>query len=427
MIDIKLLRDNPDFIKSAVRRKGYKVDVDEIVELDQRRRGLIQEIEELRRGSKEISLGGKETSAEDRDKGRGLKEKTKIKEKELEVIETSFFEKFSQIPNPALDDVPAGAGEKDNKELRMVGDKTKFDFKPKDHLELADNLNLVDFKAGAKVAGSQFYYLKNEAAMLELALIHYTFDVLREEGFEVLFTPDLVKSRFYLGTGYLPKGDEAQTYEIKDSDLGLIATSEVALAGYHADEILEVEALPKKYAGLSHCFRREAGAYGKYSKGLYRVHQFTKVEMFCYALPDESQTIHKELLRIEERIFQGLGIPYRVLEMCAGDLGSQAAAKYDLEAWLPGRASSTGSSQGEWGEVTSTSNTTDYQARNLNVKYRLPGGKTDFAHTLNGTAVATSRAIIAILENYQKEDGSVAVPKALQKYLSFKVITLKKR
>lgn len=419
MIDVKLLRDNPNFIKNAVARKGYKVDVDEIIELDKRRRGLIQEIEELRRGSKEISSGGKETSAEDRDKGRGLKEKTKIKEKELEVIETSFYDKFSQIPNPAFEDVPEGATEDDNKELRVVGDKTKFDFRPKDHLELAEKLDLIDFKAGAKVAGSQFYYLKNEAAMLELALVHYALDVLRDEGFQVLFTPDLVKSRFYLGAGYLPKGDEAQTYEIKDSDLGLIATAEVALAGYHADEILEAGTLPKKYAGLSHCFRREAGAYGKYSKGLYRVHQFTKVEMFCYALPDESQIIHKELLRIEERIFQGLGIPYRVLEMCAGDLGSQAAAKYDLEAWLPGR--------GEWGEVTSTSNTTDYQARNLNIKYRLPGGKTDFVHTLNGTAVATSRAIIAILENYQKEDGSVAMPKALQKYLSFKVITPKKQ
>ena len=418
MIDIKLLRDSPDFIKEAVVRKGYKIDVDEIIELDKRRRGLIQEIEELRRAAKEISSAGKETSAADRDKGRDLKEKTKIKEKELAVVEAGFFEKFSQIPNPASADVPEGKGEKDNKELKVVGDKTKFDFQPQDHLELAEKLDLIDFKAGAKVAGSQFYYLKNEAAMLELALTHYALDILRDEGFQVLFTPDLVKSRFYLGTGYLPKGDEAQTYEINDSDLGLIATAEVALAGYHADEILDALTLPKKYAGVSHCFRREAGAYGKYSKGLYRVHQFTKVEMFCYALPGESPTIHKELLRLEERIFQGLGIPYRVLEMCTGDLGSQAAAKYDLEAWLPGR--------GEWGEVTSTSNTTDYQARNLNIKYRLPGGKTDFVHTLNGTAVATSRAIIAILENYQKEDGSVAMPRALQKYLSFKVITPKK-
>ncbi|MFY9493522.1 MAG: serine--tRNA ligase [Minisyncoccia bacterium] len=415
MIDIKLLRDSPDFIKEAVRRKGYKIDIDEIVELDKRRRELIQATEELRRAAKEISSAGKETSVEDRDKGRDLKEKTKIKEKELAVVEAGFFEKFSQIPNPASTDVPEGKNEKDNKELKVVGDKTRFDFEPKDHLKLAENLNLVDFRAGAKVAGSQFYYLKNEGAWLELALIHYALDVLRVEGFEILFTPDLAKSRFYLGTGYLPKGDEAQTYEINDSDLGLLATSEVALAGYHADEILEAKTLPKKYAGLSHCFRREAGAYGQYSKGLYRVHQFTKVEMFAYALPEESKDMHRELLRLEEMIFQGLGIPYRVLEFCDGALGAQAAAKYDLEAWLPGR--------GEWGEVTSTSNTTDYQARNLDIKYRLSNGKTDFVHTLNGTAIATSRAIIAILENYQKEDGSVVMPRVLQKYLPFKIIS----
>ncbi|MBI4118818.1 MAG: serine--tRNA ligase [Parcubacteria group bacterium] len=414
MIDIKLLRDNPNFVKEAVARKGYRIDVDEILKLDERRRKLIQEVEELRRSSNEISASGQETSPADRDKARGIKEKVKIKEKELEVVEDDFLGKFSQIPNPAFDDVAEGKNEADNKELRIVGKKTEFSFKPKDHLELSENLNLIDFKSGAKVAGSQFYYLKNEAAMLELALAHYSLDVLREAGFEVLFTPDLAKSRFYLGTGYLPKGDEAQTYEIKDSDLGLIATAEISLAGYHADEILDAKALPKKYAGVSHCFRREAGAYGKYSKGLYRVHQFTKVEMFCYTPPEASKNMHNELLRLEEKIFQGLGLTYRVVAICAGDLGSQAAAKYDLEAWLPGR--------GEWGEVTSTSNTTDYQARNLNVKYRLADGKTGFVHTLNGTAIAVSRAIIAILENYQKEDGSVAVPEVLHKYLSFKII-----
>ncbi len=425
MIDIKLLRDNPEFIKQAVVRKGYKLDIDEIIALDKRRRELIQEIEELRRQAKEISTAGKEVSVEDREKGRRFKEKIKIKEKELAVVGDDFFEKFSQIPNPALDEVPNGAGEQDNKELKTVGEKPKFNFEPKDHLELAEKLDLIDFTAGAKVAGSQFYYLKNEGAMLELALAHYGLDILASEGFKIIFTPDLAKSRFYLGTGYLPKGDEAQIYEIKDSDLGLVATAEVTLAGYHADEILDAKKLPLKYAGLSHCFRREAGAYGKYSKGLYRVHQFTKVEMFVYAQPDDSPALHQELLRLEERIFQGLNIPYRVVEMCAGDLGAQAARKYDLEAWLPGRGGSTGSPQGGWGEITSTSNTTDYQARNLNIKYRRPSGETNFAHTLNGTAVATSRAIIAILENYQKADGSVAIPKALQKYLSFKSITRK--
>lgn len=418
MIDIKLLRDNPDFIKKAVQRKGYKIDVDEILDADKRKRELIGETEELRRQAKEIASAGKDASESDKEKGRDLKEKIKIKEKELEVVEHDFYSKFSQIPNPAFDEVSDGSAEADNKELKIVGEKTKFNFTPKDHLELGEKLGIIDFAAGAKVAGSQFYYLKNEGALLELALINYALDILREEGFEILLTPDLARSSFYLGTGYLPKGDEAQTYEIADSDLGLIATAEVALAGYHADEVLDSKNLPKKYAGLSHCFRREAGAYGKYAKGLYRVHQFTKVEMFAYVVPEESKNMHKELLRLEERIFQGLSIPYRVLEICVGDLGAQAAAKYDLEAWMPGRPP-----DGGWGEITSTSNTTDYQARNLNIKYRRPSGETGFAHTLNGTAVATSRAIVAILENNQKEDGSVAMPRALHKYLPFKMVS----
>lgn len=422
MVDIKLLRDNPDYFKKAAQRKGYKVDIDEILELDGKKRGLIQEIDEMRRQSNEIASKGKDVSEADKERGSGLREKIKVKEKELKIVEAQFNEGFGLIPNPAFDEVPEGA---EPKELRIVGDKPKFDFEPKDHLELGERLDILDFEAGAKVAGSQFYYLKNEGALLELALINYAIDLLAGEDFKVLFTPDLAKSRFYLGTGYMPRGDEAQIYEVKDEDLGLIATAEVTLAGYHADEILDEKLLPLKYVGLSHCFRREAGAYGKYSKGLYRVHQFTKVEMFCYAKPQESRAVHEELLRLEEKIFQGLGIPYRVIEIPTGDLGAQAAKKYDLEAWLPGRSGSTGSPRGDWGEITSTSNTTDYQARNLNIKYRAADGETDFVHTLNGTAIATPRVIIAILENYQKEDGSVAIPGALQKYLQFETITPK--
>ena len=417
MIDIKLLRDKPDLVKKAVERKGYKVDVDEILDIDKRKRNLLQEIEGYRREAKEIASVGASVSEENKGKGSQLKEKIKVKEKELSVVEDDFSARFAEIPNLAFDEVPEGKGEKENNELRIVGERRGFDFGPRDHFELAKMNDLIDFEAGAKLVGSQFYFLKNDTAMLELALIHYALDILRRKGFEIIFTPDLAKSKFYLGTGYLPKGDEAQIYEINDSDLGLIATAEVALAGYHADEVLDEKDLPKKYAGLSHCFRREAGAYGKYSKGLYRVHQFTKVEMFCYAKPEESKQIHEELLAIEEKIFSGLEIPYRVVEMCAGDLGAQAAKKYDLEAWMPGR--------GDWGEVTSTSNTTDYQSRNLNIKYRKANGETDFVHTLNGTAIAASRAIIAILENYQRADGSIEVPKALQKYLSFKVIPSK--
>lgn len=417
MIDIKLLRDNPDFIKNAVARKGYRVDIDEILDLDKKKRNLLQEIEGYRREAKEIAGAGANVSQENKEKGLRLKEKIRVKEKELKVVEDDFSEKFSEIPNPAFDDVPDGKDEKENKELRIVGERRGFDFGPKDHFELAKINDLIDFERGAKVSGSQFFYLKNDLAMLELALVHYALDILRKDGFNVIFTPDLAKQKFYLGTGYLPKGSEAQTYEIKDSDLGLIATAEVSLAGYHSDEVLDEKDLPIKYAGVSHCFRQEAGAYGKYSKGLYRVHQFTKVEMFCYAKPEESKQVYEEILAEEEKIFGGLGVPYRVVEMCAGDLGAQAAKKYDIEAWMPGR--------GDWGEVTSTSNTTDYQARNLNIKYRLSNGETKFAHTLNGTAVATSRAIITIMENHQRSDGSIEVPKALQKYLSFKVIPSK--
>jgi seryl-tRNA synthetase len=234
-------------------------------------------------------------------------------------------------------------------------------------------------------------------------------ELLQKEGFTPAITPDLAKSRYYLGTGYMPRGDEAQTYTISGQDMGLIATAEVTLAGKHADEIIPEERLPVKYIGYSHCFRQEAGAYGKYSRGLYRVHQFTKAEMFIYCTPEESGNMHEHILEMEEKIYQKLGLPYRVLEMCSGDLGAMAAKKYDIEAWMPAR--------GEYGEVTSTSNCTDYQARNLNVKFRRKDGKSEYAHMLNGTAIATSRTPLAILENYQEADGSVVVPEALRRWM----------
>ena len=247
-------------------------------------------------------------------------------------------------------------------------------------------------------------HLKNGGALLEMALVSYGLQFLAHRGFTPIITPDLAREKYYLGTGYNPKGDEAQTYKIEGSDLGLIATSEVAIAGYHADEIFQSLEEPKLYGGYSHCFRQEAGAYGKYSKGFYRVHQFTKIEMFAYTKKEDSKKMHERFLELEEEFWQSLGIPYRVLEMCTGDLGSQAARKFDLEAWMPGR--------GDWGEVTSTSNTTDYQARNLNIRYK-DGETTEYAHMLNGTLVATSRAIIAILENFQQADGSVKIPEVL--------------
>lgn len=411
MLSIDFIRNNLDIIKKGIVLKGYEASlVDELLELDARRRQLIVEIDQLR--------AERNAAAEKKDieKGRGIKEQLRLKEPRLKEIEDDFKEALQKIPNLPASDAPSGKGEQDNVEIQKVGEVPKFSFKPKDHVELGKLLDIIDFERGAKVAGSGFYYLKNEGALLEVALVSYGLKFLSEKGFTPIITPDLSKDKFYLGTGYLPKGSEAQTFRVEESDLGLIATAEVTLAGYHSDEILDAKDLPKKYGGYSHCFRKEAGAYGKYSKGLYRVHQFTKVEMFAYTTEENSPSVHQEFLKLEEEFWHNLGIPFRAVEMCTGDLGSQAAKKYDLEAWMPGR--------GEYGEITSTSNTTDYQARNLNIKYR-EGDKTKFAHTLNGTLVATSRGIIAILENYQQEDGSVKIPEALQKYTGFFEIKLK--
>jgi seryl-tRNA synthetase len=301
--------------------------------------------------------------------------------------------------------------------LRKWGNIPTFDFEIKDHLELGTELGILDFESGSKVSGSQFYYLYGDGALLELALIQYAFEVLSQEGFLPVITPDLAKSRYYLGTGYAPRGDEAQTYTIEDEDLGLIATAEVTLAGKHADEVILEKDLPIKYIGYSHCFRKEAGAYGKYSKGMYRVHQFTKAEMFIFCTPEESDVMHEHLLAMEEKIYQNLGIPYRVIKQCTGDLGAMAVRKYDIEAWMPGR--------NDYGEITSTSNCTDYQARNLNIKYRTKEGKNEYIHMLNGTAIVTSRVPIAILENFQQSDGSVVIPEVLRKWMRKDKITSK--
>ena len=413
MIDIELIRKNPEIVKDALEKRGAVVDVDYAREVDERRREVLKKVEALRAAHNKLSDEIAHSAGDQREDAilasKNLKDEIGHKEFELKTLEDEVNELLKQIPNLPLTEVPAGVSEKDNTILREVGDKPAFDFEPKDHAALGIDLGILDFESGSKVAGAGFYYLKNEGVLLELALAHYVLDLLRQRGFSLWLTPDLARERFYIGTGYLPRGPEAQIYEIKESDLGLIATAEVTLAGIHADEILAEERLPMRYAGYSHCFRQEAGSYGKYSKGLYRVHQFTKIEMFAFVRPEESAAMHEELLGIEEAIWRGLAIPYRVVEMCAGDLGAQAARKFDLEAWMPGRA--------DWGEVTSTSNTTDYQARNLGIRYRKKDGGNEFVHTLNGTAVATSRAIIAILENYQEKDGSVQIPEVLQSYM----------
>lgn len=409
MLDINLIRQNPDTVKKGIKLKNINPKlVDDFLTSDKKWRELIKEFDDLRASQKQLEKDNIEEAKK-------IKQKIQSIEEELKQIEIQREKVLLQIPNLPFEDVPIGKSEKENVVIREVGEKPKFDFSAKDHMEIAENLDIVDFKSAAKVSGSGFYYLKNEGVLLEMALMHFTLNLLRENGFSLWLTPDLAKKQFYTGTGYSPKGHEAQTYVIEESDLGLIATSEVTLAGIHSDEVLKAADLPKYYAGYSHCFRKEAGAYGKYSKGLYRVHQFSKVEMFVYSIPEKSQDIHEKLLALEEELWQKLEIPYRVLEMCTGDLGAQAARKFDLEAWMPGR--------GDWGEVTSASNTTDYQARRLNIRFKKDDGKLDFVHTLNGTAIAVSRAFVAILENYQQEDGSVLMPEVLKNYLGFDKIS----
>lgn len=410
MIDIKILREKKDWLKKKVADKGFDTGlVDKAYDLDEERRKLMAEVQLLQA---ERNKAAKEKNIEE---GKKIKIKLQKVEPKLNDAENSFNEVFFQIPNPALDDVLVGKGEKENIEVKKWGEPRKFDFEPKDHLELGKNLGILDFETGAKVTGSQFYYLYGDGALLELSLVMYVMELLQKEGFTPVITPDLAKSRFYLGTGYAPKGDEAQTYVIEGGDLGLIATAEVTLAGKHADEVIPEKELPLKYVGYSHCFRQEAGAYGKYSKGLYRVHEFSKAEMFIYCLPEESEKMHEQILAMEEKIYQELGLPYRIIEMCTGDLGAMAARKFDYEAWMPDR--------NDYGEISSASNCTDYQSRNLNIKVKRNNGKTEYLHMLNGTAIVMTRIPLAILENYQQKDGSVVIPEVLRKWMGKDKIT----
>lgn len=408
MIDYKLIRKDPEFVKRNTKERGMNSKtIDEWLDIDRKRTDLQTQLEEL--NQKRNSLAKlKEASVDSRDKGKRIKEEIKEIEEQLSVLETEWLRLLNLIPNIHRREVPIGKDDSENVEVRKVGEIPHFDFTPKDHLELGKLHNMIDFEAGAKVAGSQFYFLKNDGVRLELALLQFGIDFLEEKGFTLVMTPDLAKSRYYLGTGYNPRGDEAQIYEIDGEDLGLIATAEVTMAGMHSDEVFTRDQLPIKYAAISHCFRKEAGAYGKYSKGLYRVHQFTKLEMFIYCLPEHSEEMHQEILKMEEEITQALEIPYRVLEMCSGDLGASASRKFDLEAWMPGR--------NDYGEITSTSNTDDYQARNLNIKVKTEDGN-KFVHMLNGTALVTSRIPIAIMENYQQKDGSILIPEVLKPYM----------
>jgi len=414
MLDIKFIRQNPKKVKEGCRKKQVKVDVDKLLELDKKRREMLQKIEGLRHELNIISTSTKKPTDTEIKEAQKIKTNLKKLEKGLEPLEKELDTFLYQIPNLPLDDVPTGKDESENVVLREWGEKTKFDFKPRGYLEIAENLDLIDVKRAAKVSGTRFGFLKNEAVLLEFSLINFAFETLIKEGFTPVIPPFLIKPEPFRGMGYLERGSE-EVYHLEKDDLYLIGTAEQIIGPMHTNEIFEGKELPKKYLGFSSCFRREAGSYGKETKGIFRVHQFDKVEMFSFCHPEKSREEHLFFLEIEEKLMQFLKIPYRVVQMCTGDLGDPAAAKYDIEAWLP--------SEKIFRETHSTSNCTDFQARRLNIRYKdLKTKKLEFVHTLNGTAFAIGRILIAIIENYQQEDGSVKIPQVLQKYLPFKVI-----
>jgi seryl-tRNA synthetase len=421
MLDVSYIRANLDAVRANVRNRNVTADVDAVVRLDDERKRLVQQAQLLQQRANETSKRiPQEPDAAKKEElkaeGKALREQVAAAESQSRQAVEALTAVLMTIPNMTHPAAPVGTTAGDNRVISTWGEPRTFDFKPRDHVAIAESLGLVDFEAGASVAGQKFYYLLNEGALLEMALVQYAMQTLVAEGYTPVITPDLARVEVLEGIGFIPRDPNPETrqvYTVADSDLCLIGTAEITLGGMHRDRVFDELDLPKKYVGLSHCFRTEAGAPGRDTRGLYRVHQFTKVEMFAFCTPDQSEAIHEELLGIEEKVFQGLGLPYHVIDTCTGDLGGPAYRKYDLEAWMPGRGDS-----GEYGEVTSTSNCTDFQARRLNVRYKTPGKKgTEFVHTLNGTAVACTRAIVAVLENYQQADGSVVVPEALRPWL----------
>lgn len=406
MLDIKLIRQNPQIIKEGVKKKGINPEIiNQILELDEKRRGYIKSTESLK--AEQNKLG-----KEDIKKARKIKaEITKIAAG-FEEIEQEFNNLMLQIPNLPLDDVPVGKDGKSNVIVKEVGKRPKFAFKPKSYFEIAEELDLIDVKRAAKISGTRFGFLKKEIALLEFALINLAFDNLVKEGFVPIVPPVMIRAEMARAMGYFEQTDKDDAYYLPKDDFYLVGTSEQSIGPMHAGEIFQEKELPKRYLGFSTCFRREAGAYGRDNKGIMRVHQFDKVEMFSFCHPEESKNEHEFLLSLEERLMQLLEIPYRVVQMCTADIAFPQAAKYDIESWLP--------SEDNYRETHSTSSCTDFQARRLNIRYRdSKTKKLDFVHTLNGTAFAIGRTLIIIIENYQQKDGSIKIPKVLQKYLKF--------
>lgn len=417
MIDVKFLRENPELVQKGAQSKNIKINIGEILEIDKSYRELSLEVQKLREERNKFTKDIKGKPApEQLQKGKEIREGLDKKEQELKEKEQKLKELLSGIPNLPKPDVKVGKNDSENEIIKTVGTPKKFDFTPRDHLELGELLDIIDVERAAKVSGARFYYLKNEGALLEFALIRMAFETLLKEGFIPVLPPVLIKTEIMRAMGYMEKGGDEDMFILPKDDLVLVATSEQSIVPMYKDEVFDGKELPKRFVGFSSCFRREAGSYGKDTRGILRVHQFDKVEMVSYTKQGEDDKEHEYLLSLEEKLLQALDIPYQVAKMCSGDLGFPAARKYDIEAWIP--------SQNKYRELTSTSTTTDYQSRRLNIKYRSDS-KTEYAQILNGTAFS-GRPIVAILENYQQEDGTVVIPEALQKYTGFTKISPKK-
>jgi seryl-tRNA synthetase len=409
MLDIRFVRQYPELVQRNAEEKGYKnVNIQEVLALDSGRRDLQAKADELRekRNTIAASMKGGKPSPELIEEGKAIKEELATIETDLRVAEEKFATAFNWLPNMMQPDVPLG-GEEDSVEIKAWGEKTEGAV---DHLDFATKRDWVDFERGAKVAGAKFYYLKGDMALLENALTQYGLSFLTQKGFTFMTVPHMVNSSVATGTGFAPRSsDQNDEYFIEGEDLSLIATAEMPLTGYHADEIIDEVDLPLFYAGLSPSYRKEAGTYGKHTRGLFRVHQFNKLEMYAYTLPEQSVEVHDKLLGFEEELWQSLGIPYHIINIAAGDLGAPASKKYDLEYWSP--------VDGKYRELTSCSNCTDFQARNLNIRVRRTDGSVETVHTLNGTAISLARSLVAVIEHYQNADGTLRVPEVLRPYL----------
>ncbi len=409
MIDIRLVRENPELVAQNAKNKGYDIDVNKLVALDDERRTLQQQVDELRerRNQNAAKMKGGKPDQETIDEGKQIKIELAEREGYLNESDKKFSDLLGQLPNMVFEDVPIG-GEENSVEIKTWGEQKNG---ATDHLDFATKREWVDFERGAKVAGAKFYYLKGDLALLENAITQYALSVLLDKGFRYMTVPHMVNSRTATGTGFAPRtSDQSDEYYIEGEDLSLIATAEMPLTGYHADEIIDEADLPLLYAGYSPSYRKEAGTYGKHTRGLFRVHQFNKLEMYAFTTPEQSKEVHEKLLAIEEEIWQAIGIPYHVINIATGDLGAPAAKKYDIEYWSP--------VDEMYRELTSCSNCTDFQARNLNIRVRRQDGTLEVVHTLNGTAVSLARSLVAIIEHYQQPDGALKVPEVLRPYLN---------